>query len=113
MEIGRNKKSVVSDNYKIMPHQTASDRRLNKLDLTINNPHTDTQTANCQDLQILDEKYLQFSISKHSSRKMVYLYLYDFLQHCLGNVDEEEGVGVVGGDTHELVAVVVGGQDVH
>ena len=103
-----------------MPHQTPSDRRLNKLDLTINNPHTDTQTANCQDLQILDEKYLQFFISKHSSRSFFFLnqengvlYLYDFLQHCLGNVDEQECVGVVGGNTHELVAVVVGGQDVH
>ena len=84
MEIGRNKKSVVSDNYKIMPHQTASDRRLNKLDLTINNPHTDTQTANCQDLQILDEKYLQFSISKHSSRKMVYYTFMTFSSIVLG-----------------------------
>ena len=103
----------MSDNYKIIPHQTTSDGLLNKLDLTINNPHTDRETANCQDLQILDEKYFAFFISKDSWSSNRNVYLYDFLQHCLGNVDEQEGVGVVGGDTHELVAVVVGGQDVH
>ena len=43
----------------------------------------------------------------------MFVYLDDFLQHCLGNVYEEERVSVVGGHTHELVTVVVGGQHVY
>ena len=43
----------------------------------------------------------------------MFVYLDDFLQHCLGNVYEEERVSVVGGHTHKLVAVVVGRQHVH
>ena len=56
-------------------------------------------------------------VSEYSGEEEIWYvfgnHLDDFLQHGLGDVDEEEGVGVVGGDTHELVAVVVGGQDVH
>ena len=40
-------------------------------------------------------------------------HLDDFLQHGLGDVDEEEGVCAVGGDADKLVTVVVGRQQVH
>ena len=44
---------------------------------------------------------------------MNYADLDNFLQHGLGNVYQEESVCVVGRHAHELVAVVVGGQNVH
>ena len=53
------------------------------------------------------------SVTQHDHHHLHHCHLDDFLQHGLGDIDEEEGVCAVRSNADELVTVVVGRQQVH